>query len=80
MEYKDVMEWINVMVEHDFYILPNDSVKSKISFISENGDTFSISVNNLKKSIKEYPPNRESIILAEKALSGGREGVIEDNS
>jgi hypothetical protein len=77
MEFKDVMEWIDAMIEHNHLILPNDSVKGKISYISEVGEVFSISSSDLKKSIKNYPPNRESIILAEKALKGDKEPLVE---
>jgi hypothetical protein len=77
MEFKDVMEWVTAMVDHPHLILPNESVKNKISFISEDGETFSISKVDLKNSIKNYPPNRESIILAEKAFKGDKDPLAE---
>ena len=77
MEFKDVMKWVDAMAEHTSLILPNDSIKSKISYISEEGDIFSITPSDLKKSIKEYPPNRECIVLAEKALNGDKEPLAE---
>lgn len=77
MEFKDVMEWVDAMVQHEPMILPNESVKRKVSFISEEGETFSISKEDLKNSIKEYPPNRECIVLAEKALAGDKDPLAE---
>ncbi len=77
MEFKDVMEWIDAMTEHPHVIIPNDAVTNKVSFVSMDGETFSISKADLKKTIKEYPPNRESIVLAEKALKGDKEPLAE---
>lgn len=77
MEFKDVMEWVTAMVDHPHMILPNESVKNKVSFISEDGETFSISKSDLITSIKNYPPNRESIVLSEKALKGDKDPLAE---
>lgn len=77
MDFKDVMDWVDAMLDHDHLILPNESVKRKVSFISEDGKVFSISHSDLKESIKQYPPNRECIVLAEKALNGDKDPLAE---
>ena len=77
MEFKDVMEWVDAMIQHNGIIVSDDNVKTKISYVSDEGETFSISPLDLKKTLKKYPPNREVIVLAEKTLSGDKESLAD---
>lgn len=86
MIFTDVIEFVEAMKSHSKKITQFES-KGKLGFLAEDGEQFLIRIGDAKKSMENYAPNNEAIIVVDFALQGDiqkltdyiNENIIDEN-
>jgi hypothetical protein len=78
--YETVKEWLKAMIDHGLEVIPDplsSEEEADIAYLSQDGEAYSISRRNIRKSLKDYAPNSDLVLLVTRAIktNEGRENL-----